>query len=79
MKTMLSSMFRGVFYTAGVMVFTFATNIAAQSLKEVTEEECVYGDCDSGRGTLVLKTPWGLAILLRLFLFIYFGAIFGLS
>ena len=59
MKTTMSSMFRGACYAAGVTVFTTATNIAAQSLKEVSEEECIYGDCDSGRGTLVLKTPWG--------------------
>ena len=30
-----------------------------QSLKNVTEETCVYGDCLDGRGTLELKTPWG--------------------
>ena len=35
-------------------------DISAQSLKEVTEEQCIYGDCDFGRGTLQLKTPWGL-------------------
>ena len=43
-----------------MLVFTLsASNVAAQSLEGVTEEECVYGDCDSGRGTLVLKTQWG--------------------
>lgn len=34
--------------------------ISAQSLENVTEEECVYGDCDFGRGTMSLKTSWGL-------------------
>ena len=38
----------------------FSTQLLAQSLKEVTEEECVYGSCGNGRGTLSLKTPWGL-------------------
>ena len=36
------------------------SELAAQSLKDVTEEDCVYGDCNDGRGTLQLKTPWGL-------------------
>jgi len=34
-------------------------HISAQSLKDVTEEECVYGDCNFGRGTMRLKTSWG--------------------
>ena len=38
----------------------FSAQLLAQSLKEVTEEECVYGSCGNGRGTLSLKTPWGL-------------------
>ena len=38
----------------------FSAQLLAQSLKEVTEEECVYGSCGDGRGTLNLKTPWGL-------------------
>ena len=38
----------------------FSAQLLAQSLKEVTGEECVYGSCDNGRGTLSLKTPWGL-------------------
>ena len=38
----------------------FSAQLLAQSLKEVTEEECVYGSCGNGRGTLNLKTPWGL-------------------
>ena len=38
----------------------FSAQLLAQSLKEVTGEECVYGSCGNGRGTLSLKTPWGL-------------------
>ena len=38
----------------------FSAQLLAQSLKEVTEEECVYGSCGDGRGTLSFKTPWGL-------------------
>ena len=38
----------------------FSAQLLAQSLKEVTEEECAYGSCGNGRGTLSLKTPWGL-------------------
>jgi len=34
-------------------------HISAQSLKDVIEEECVYGDCNFGRGTMRLKTSWG--------------------
>ena len=37
------------------------SELAAQSLKDVTEEDCVYGDCNDGRGTLQLKTPGVLA------------------
>jgi len=33
--------------------------ISAQSLKDVTEETCVRGDCNNDRGTLELKTPFG--------------------
>ena len=36
------------------------SELAAQSLKDVTEEDCVYGDCNDGRGTLQLTTLWGL-------------------
>ena len=32
---------------------------AAQSLESVTDEVCVRGDCESGRGTLELSTPFG--------------------
>ena len=31
------------------------SELAAQSLKDVTEEDCVYGDCNDGRGTLQLS------------------------
>lgn len=37
----------------------FAVSIHAQSLAEVTSEECVRGDCTEGRGKLELTTPWG--------------------
>ena len=33
--------------------------IAAQSLKDVTEEVCVSGDCVNGSGRLELSTPFG--------------------
>ena len=31
----------------------------SQSLDEVSKMECVYGDCQQGRGTLELTTPYG--------------------
>lgn len=31
----------------------------SQSLDEVSEMKCVYGDCQQGRGTLELTTPYG--------------------
>ncbi len=33
--------------------------VSAQSLAEVTAEECVRGDCINGEGRLKLTTPWG--------------------
>jgi len=36
-----------------------AFGAAAQSLDEVTARSCVYGDCENGRGTLELRTPYG--------------------
>ena len=50
-----------LFLKTAVFFFSiqFFAELAAQSLKDVTEEECVYGDCDAGRGTLHLKTSWG--------------------
>ena len=60
MKASLFSILRGSFLSAGAMVFTVgAASVSAQSLSSVLEEECVYGDCASGRGTLALKTQWG--------------------
>lgn len=35
---------------------------SAQSLAEVTEETCVFGDCINGSGRLELKTPYGLGL-----------------
>jgi len=36
-----------------------AASLMAQSLAEVTAEECVFGDCTDGRGRLELTTQWG--------------------
>ena len=37
----------------------FAAPAAALTLENVTNRECVRGDCQQGEGTLELKTPWG--------------------
>lgn len=42
-----------------ILVVTAPTALA-QSLEEVTAEECIYGNCEDGRGTLELKTPYGI-------------------
>ena len=57
-KTRYLSFFQGT--TICFLPALFSVQLSAQSLKEVTEEECVYGSCGDGRGTLNLKTPWGL-------------------
>ena len=31
----------------------------SQSLDEVSARQCVYGDCENGRGSLELTTPYG--------------------
>lgn len=36
-----------------------ATSSIAQPLSDVTAEECVYGDCENGRGTMELLTSHG--------------------
>ena len=41
------------------MLLVGAQAALAQSLAEVTEENCTYGNCQNGRGTLELKTPYG--------------------
>ena len=47
-------------YMASVLVLALSsTTIRAQSLSEVTAEECVFGDCIEGRGRMELTTPWG--------------------
>lgn len=35
--------------------------LQAQPLREVLSKECVYGDCENGRGTMEFKTPAGTA------------------
>lgn len=44
---------------AGLVLSLSSTSIMAQSLAEVTSEECVFGDCTDGRGRLELTTQWG--------------------
>jgi hypothetical protein len=34
----------------------------AQMLREAGQRECVYGDCENGRGTLEIRTPHGKAV-----------------
>ncbi|MFM1897347.1 MAG: hypothetical protein RLZZ385_2421 [Pseudomonadota bacterium] len=36
--------------------------VQAQMLTDVRSQECVYGDCENGRGTLELQVEWGKAI-----------------
>lgn len=44
---------------AGLVFSLFSASVTAQSLAEVTAEECVLGDCIEGRGRLELSTQWG--------------------
>lgn len=44
---------------AGFVLSLPAASLVAQSLAEVTAEECVFGDCTEGRGRLELTTQWG--------------------
>jgi len=49
-----------LFQLAAGLVFSLSTiPVTAQSLAEVTAEECVLGDCVNGRGRLELSTQWG--------------------
>lgn len=43
----------------GAVVLPGAQVTSAQSLKDVTDELCVRGDCVDGQGTLELHTPFG--------------------
>jgi hypothetical protein len=56
---MNSRLFAIFYLAAGLAVSLSSTSIGAQSLAEVTAEECVFGDCIEGRGRLELTTPWG--------------------
>lgn len=42
-----------------VAISVIGSMAQSQSLDEVTERICVYGDCDNGRGTLELSTAYG--------------------
>ncbi len=42
-----------------LLIFSWASVGVSQTLQEVTDEVCIYGNCDDGRGTLELSTPWG--------------------
>ena len=44
---------------AVLMAMLFALPVFAQSLKDVTAELCVSGDCVDGRGRLEFTTPFG--------------------
>lgn len=44
-----------LFLTPGLI----AQSASAQSLAEVTDEKCVFGDCTTGSGRMELTTPYG--------------------
>ena len=44
---------------AGSLLLAGPALSLAQSLKDVSAEECVSGDCQNGRGILELETPFG--------------------
>jgi hypothetical protein len=46
----------------GLLALAVFTPLQAQPLPEILAEECVYGDCENGRGTLEIKTPAGTAV-----------------
>lgn len=48
-------------YLALVCLLTlgFSSLSLSQSLDEVSARKCVYGNCENGRGTLELTTPYG--------------------
>jgi hypothetical protein len=48
-------------YLALVCLLTlgFSAPALSQSLQEVSARKCVYGNCENGRGTLELTTPYG--------------------
>ena len=45
-----------------LLLVAFNTEIVAQPLQIVESKECVYGDCENGRGTIEIETPTGKAI-----------------
>ena len=40
----------------------FTGSVQGQPLPEILDKQCVYGDCDNGRGTMEIKTPVGKAV-----------------
>ncbi|MBT8147071.1 MAG: hypothetical protein KJN90_09470 [Gammaproteobacteria bacterium] len=46
----------------GLSVLSIAGTSIAQPLPEILDEDCVYGDCENGRGTLEIGTPAGKAV-----------------
>lgn len=54
-----ASFIRSMVAALSLSLGLFAQAGIAQSLAEVTEENCVYGNCETGRGTLELSTPFG--------------------
>jgi len=44
------------------LLMAFASLIYGQPLPEILSKECVYGDCENGRGTLEIETPAGTAM-----------------
>lgn len=47
------------FLAFAVLLAVMLPSAFGQMLKDVVAEECVYGECINGRGTMELKTPWG--------------------
>lgn len=46
--------------TSLLVIFSFLSlTVSAQSLRDVTEEICVRGECVDGQGTMELSTPFG--------------------
>lgn len=48
-----------ILFLSGLLMAASAVAASAQSLENVTEERCVRGDCENGRGTMEFTTPFG--------------------
>jgi len=61
MRSSTSVKYLAAFF-AGLLAFSVFGTATAQPLPEILSKDCVYGDCENGRGTLEIDTPTGKAI-----------------